>query len=333
MSLQAKDSRLKVLICSLWLVVCSLLVGCSQALHKNTYVISGTYLEVVSSNPRAGLIVYDEFRRLDKIFNAYDTSSELFRLNSTYGISFKASKEMIELLELSKQLYDLTGGAFDVSCGSLYSFWKDLTKNKKIDALPSPEKIESLLERGSYDYIKVDPKEGTVLITKEGLKIDLAGIAKGYMVDRAILKLMEKGIKSALINAGGDIYCLGRRQGKPWVVGIRDPRQVSKVITNQELFNEAVATSGNYEQFFEFKNKRYSHIINPKTGYPVQNNILSVSVVAKNCTTADSLATAFYIMGEEKAEAFLSKNPSTIRVYIITKNEEEENISVLSASD
>ncbi len=313
----------------IFFIICFTFIGCSRPLHKNTYVVSGTYLEVISSNPDAATIVYEEFRRLDKIFNAYDADSELFRLNSTYGTKHKASVEMLEVLELSKELYDLTNGVFDVSCGSLYSFWKDFMKNENIDTFPDSKTIEKLQGICSQEFIEIDHDKGTVLITQEGLRIDLGGIAKGYMVDKAAKKLIEKGIDRALINAGGDIYCLGKRQDKPWVVGIKDPRQVSKVIMNQELSSEAVATSGNYEQFFEFENKRYSHIINPKTGYPVENNILSVSVVAKNCTTADSLATSFYIMGAEGIEDFLTRHSSTIRVYIITQDKGKENISIL----
>ena len=232
-------------------ICCFIFSCCGQSLHKNTYVISGTYLEVISPHPKAASIVYQEFKRLNKIFNVYDSDSEIFRLNSSYNLEHKVSKEMIEILELSKELNKLTEGAFDASCGSLYSFWKDLIKKEKIDSFPSPEKIDKLRKSCSDEFIEVDHKKSTVLIKEKGLKIDLGAIAKGYMVDKAIQKLTGQGIDSALINAGGDIYCLGKKIDKLWTVGIKDPRQISKVVTDQQLLNEAVATSGDYEQFFE----------------------------------------------------------------------------------
>ena len=305
-----------------------ILSSCSRLPYQKTFVISGTYLTVISYDRRAAQIVYDEFRRLDKIFNAHDRNSELARLNRTYNKPFKASDELIELLLLSKQVYKLTNGSFDVSMGRLYGFWKKLMENKDIKGMPSKEKIGELKESGGMDFIEVNVRDKTVAIKKKGLVIDLSGIAKGYMVDKAARRLKKEGINSALINAGGDIYCLGNDKDSYWKVGIRDPESKEGIIDTVLLSDEAIATSGNYQQFFLYKDKRYSHIINPKTGFPVGGNILSTTVVTKNCTTADSLATAFFVMGVKGIKEFLERVPSTMKIFVVTKTKEGRKMYV-----
>lgn len=325
---------------SLWPFIFSLVLFCSCAkpLHKDTFVITGTYLEVISPDKNAAVIVHEEFKRLDKIFNFYDPQSELSKLNNTYNIPFKASPELIEVLKLAHQVSQMSGGAFDPSYGSLYAFWKELIKQGEIKELPGAEKIAELKKLGGMENIEINDKEKTVLLKKEGLKIDLSAIAEGYMVDKAVLKLKAKGIKSAVINAGGDIYCLGTNGGKPWVAGIKDPQEMQGIIENEMLIEEAVATSGSYAQFFELPaasgrglaegggGKRYSHLIDPRTGYPVDNNVLSVSVITKNCTSADSLSTSFFVMGLDKIKDFISKNPSTMRIFIVTWDKKGKHI-------
>jgi len=317
-----KIKRIGALFCVLFF-----LSSCSIPVHKNTFVVSGTYLEVISSDKPAAGIVYKEFQRLNKIFNLYDPDSEISRLNNTYNIPMKVSDEMIEILGLSRQLTSLTGGAFDVSYGVLYDFWKKLIK-EGVQQFPDKQKINKLAEKCGMDYLKIDKKNKTVLISKQGLKVDLNAIAKGYMVDKAVLKLKEQGVENAMINAGGDIYCLGTNRGKTWNIGVRDPQKLSGIIENQQLLNESVSTSGNYEQFFDYQDKRYSHLINPLTGYPVDNSLLSVSVISKNCTTTDSLATAFSVMGLEGIRKFLAKNISTMRVFAVCNEGQGERVYV-----
>ena len=309
----------RVISLGLALIVASILIatGCVQPLHNKKFIISGTYLAVTSPDARAAKIVYREFRRLDKIFNIYDKKSELSGLNRTYNKPFKASEELIELLQLSENIYNLSQGAFDVTHGSLYKFWKELIRDGEPEKFPTPGAIAKLREAGGMEAIEVDSKKRIVIIKKKGLTIDLSGIAKGYMVDKAISRLKEKGINSALVNAGGDIYCLGMNDKSSWGVGMQDPEKVPEILGVQLLIDEAIATSGGYEQFFTFKGKEYSHLIDPRSGYPVDNGTISVSVIAKNCTTSDSLATAFSILGLEGVEKFLSKNPSTMKVFLV----------------
>ena len=325
---QIIHKRAAALGCLLFVFCVLFLCGCAKPLHKDTFIIAGTYLEIISGDSRASQIVHDEFKRLDKIFNFYDKDSELSRLNNTYNAPVKVSSELIEVLKLSKQLNEMTDGAFDVSCGSLYNFWKELIKKGNIKELPSKETINGILENCGIDKIKINTVDSTVTIERKGLKIDLGAIAEGYMVDKAVIALKNKGISSALINAGGDIYCLGANNKNPWRVGIKNPSEIQGIIENEDLVDEAVTTSGNYEQFFDFEGRRYSHIVDPRTGFPVATGVISVSVVSKNCTTADGLATAFFVDGIEGLNKFLSKYPSTMRIFVVTQEGKQKRVHI-----
>ncbi|MCK4520177.1 MAG: FAD:protein FMN transferase [Candidatus Omnitrophica bacterium] len=302
--------------------------GCSKPLYKKKFIISGTYLEVISPYREAAGIVYGEFKRLDKIFNSYDSASELSRLNKTLKEPFKASDELIEILQRSWAIYNLSEGAFDVTQGSVYKFWKELIRRGEVKDFPALEAIRKIKASGGIDGVEVDFAGRTVTINKQGLTIDLGAIAKGYIIDKAIFQLKQAGIKSALINAGGDIYCLGRRFGKPWKVGIKSSKQLQKILETQLLIDQAVATSGGYEQFFSFQGKDYSHLIDPRKGYPVDTNIISVSVIAEDCTTADSLATTFFILGAEGLKRILNRMPQTMRVFVVSSGDSPQQIHI-----
>ncbi len=322
-------SKLPAKIVFVFLVSGFSFISCSRPLYKNTFVVAGTYLEVTSPYKEAAKIAYEEFKRLEKIFNLYDELSELSRLNKSFDQPVKVSDELIEVLSISFKVHDLTGAAFDVSHGALYQFWKQYITSKQPVLLPMQEEIERVRALGGMSNIAIDFNQKTVTIKKQGLRIDLGAIAKGYMVDKAALKLKREGINSALINAGGDIYCLGLNQGQPWHIGVKDPKSLTGILEAQDLADEAVATSGNYEQFFELAGKRYSHLIDPRQGLPVDNGVLSVSVITKNCTSADSLATAFFVLGLEGIRKFLADNPSTMRIMVVTQDQQGQHIHML----
>lgn len=318
--------RLKFII----IIFCLLfLVSCGRPLHENTFIVAGTYVKVISDDERAAGIVNKEFKRLESIFDPYDQDSELFELNNTYNTAVKVSSELIDIIDLSKKIHNLTDKSFNISCGRLYDFWKDLIKKGSIKKMPKPEIIEELKSPCDINDIEIDFDNDTILIKKKGLKIDLGGIAKGYMVDKAILKLKENDIKSAIINAGGDIYCLGKNKDRAWKIGLKDPENLTNIIKKSELIDLAVATSGNYEQFFKYKKRKLSHLIDSRSGYPVEGEIISVSVFSKSCAIADSLATSFFIMGLEKAKKFVSKNDMVIKALIVTRDKKGKHIYLL----
>lgn len=288
-------------------------ISCSaQHLNQDKFVALGTYLEVVSSDERAAEIVYREVRRLEAIFNQYDSGSEVYKINSNPGTKVVVSEELIELIVKAKKYYQLTEGAFDISRGKLYNFWKNRISQGNIFFSDS-KKIDDLRQSGGINKIKIDPDGNTVKI-KEGVQLDLAGAAKGYIVDKAVKKLKESGILSALVNAGGDVYCLGENRNRPWQVGVKNP--LGGATKSLALSDQAVATSGNYQQFLKKKGRIYSHLIDPRTGYPVVRQFLGLTVVAKECWEADILATAFFINGWKFTRDFLKENPE-IKAYLV----------------
>lgn len=316
------------LLKALAIIACIIFSSCTQREYKDTFVISGTYVKVVSSHKDAAKIVHDEFRRLDKIFNPYLSDSEISRLNQGVDIPVKVSGELCELILLAKAAWEKTGGFFDASQGALYQAWKDVIKKKR--NFLSEGEVASLCVQGGMTHLVVNEKDRIAMITKKGVRLDLSGIAKGFMVDKAKEKLQARGINNALIDAGGDIYCLGTHRGNPWTVGIQNPLKKYDTLYPLKLTNRAAATSGNYEQFFEYQGRRYSHLVNPKTGYPVSGEVLSVTVVGDEAAIADYCATALYIMGLKGIKDFMTRDKfagkSAIEVFAVTKQKETMHI-------
>ena len=310
----------KIIFLSLFLITT---LSLPSYAYKNTFIAAGTYLTVISPHKNAAQIVYKEFRRLDKLFNNYDAKSEISKINNSFKKKVTVSKDIIELLSLAKNFYLLSKGYLDVSCGKMFAFWKQFIAQKR-KIFPSEKTINTLKDYCAMQSIKIFPH--TVILNKKTVVIDFGAIAKGFMVDKAIKALKQKNIESALINAGGEIYCLGTNGKKPWKVGIRNPKNKKAIIKIIPLVNKAVATSGNYEQFFFLGGKKYSHIINPKEGIPLSNGIVSVTVIADSCVLADALATTFSIGGVKFAKEFVKTFPFKLRVFLAKQEKNKLNL-------
>ncbi|MDH5175012.1 MAG: FAD:protein FMN transferase, partial [Elusimicrobiota bacterium] len=181
----------------------------------------------------------------------------------------------------------------------LWKIWKFEGENLEV-----PEKVEIERALKLVNYHKMILKSDKISFAEKGMGIDLGGIAKGYAVDAAVRVLKKENINSAMVNAGGDIYVLGRKQGKPWRIGIRHPRREGEILGTIEVEDRAIVTSGDYERFFFSEGKRYHHIINPKTGYPA-DECQSVTIVAKETTFADGLATGIFVLGPSEGMALI----------------------------
>jgi len=281
-----------------------LLCGCQQPqLHRQTQVLMGTFVEVISPDQRAADIVFSEIRRIEGMLSKYRPESEVSRLNKNGWV--KASPEMFFILEKSRGFWELSGGAFDITVGPLMDLWGFTDKKFR---QPSDAEIQKTLELIGTNKIILNKTDYVVKFMLSGMKIDLGAIAKGFAVDCAIKKLKDAGIASCLINAGGQIYGLGEKSGKPWKVAIKSPRGKG-FAGSLELKDQAVSTSGDYEQYFEKDKRRFSHIMNPATGYPEDSRIISATVVAGDGLTADALATSIVVMGKDKGLALGKKFP------------------------
>jgi thiamine biosynthesis lipoprotein len=304
-----------------------LLISCTArekeaepGLYSATRLQMGTFVTIKAPNhdpERLRRAVSAAFERIEKIedrLSVYRPHSELSRLNRTAGSKpSRISGELAHLIERSLHYSKGSGGAFDVTVGPLIRLWKKASTRGQP---PAAEEISSALRSTGFKKIRLrmDPTE--IRFLAPDLSIDLGGIAKGYAVDEAALILRKKGIENALVEAGGDIYALGGRDGtRPWRVGIRDPFGGKECIEVLLLRDKAVTTSGDYERAIVLKGKRYSHIIDPRTGRPAKG-VSSVTVIAPSALEADALSTAISVLGVKEGLALAETLPA-VEVLIV----------------
>lgn len=285
--------------------------GCSGAsYYESKFPLMGA-TAVIKVESRGGVAecVKNAASRLGEIsnkFNLYDSASELSVLNSQRtNIPIVASKDILKIIDLSKEMFEKTGGAFNPAISPVIDAWGFY--GKEVTAPPGPDGLKDLLKRTSFSDVVVDRKESAVVFRKNGMKLDFNGIIAGYAADEAVKILKEKGAKNAIIDLGGEIYCLGKNRGRDWRVGVRDPFNKNNLVKTLSLSDKAVSTSGGYEKFKEIGGKTYPHILDPRTGYPPKNNVVSVTVVADDCVTADALSTAFFVMDARESIEVIKK--------------------------
>jgi thiamine biosynthesis lipoprotein len=247
--------------------------------------------------------------------NLFDEDSELIQLNqAAFDAPFECSDELWDLLETARRAYDETGGSFDVSVGPLMSLWGF---NKKQKTYPAPEQVEKALQAVGLDKIRFDNARHTVRFTHPDTYLDFGGIAKGYALDLAVAIAREHGVDTGIIDLGGNIYCLENTPGdiESYTIGIRDPQWTGELLETIELRDQAVATSGNYENFIMLDGKFVHHIVDPRTGYPVPNTA-SVTVIADEGWVSDVFSTAIFVRGPEFAEHLLKIRPTTRVIFV-----------------
>jgi thiamine biosynthesis lipoprotein len=252
-------------------------------------------------------------KRLDQInglMSTYDPASEISRFNNQISMDwFAISEDTAQVIELSLAISRLTGGAFDISVGPLVELW-GFGATERGTKIPSADQIGKSLARVGYKNIHL--RRGPPTISKQipELRIDLSAVAKGYAVDALAEILGQQGISNYLLEIGGELQISGHRgDGSPWQIAIEKPlegvREVAKIFP---LTNTALATSGDYRNFYVEDGQRYSHTIDPVNGKPIRHKLASVTVLDQSCARADALATALMVMGEEKGRRFCEKN-------------------------
>lgn len=255
--------------------------------------------------------VMAEMHRIDREMSPYKPESELSRINrEAANHPVPISAEMFDILSRSIEFSKLSGGAFDITFSSV-GYMYDYRRHIK----PTDKEIEQALPGINYRHILLDAKRRTVRFARPGVRIDLGGIGKGYAVDNSIALLKQRGITQAIVTAGGDSRVLGDRGGRPWMVGIRDPRRKDNVVAVIPLVNSAISTSGDYERYFEADGVRYHHILNPKTGRSA-TGVHSVSVIGPDATTTDGLTKPVFILGPEKGLRLIESIPGIDAVII-----------------
>jgi thiamine biosynthesis lipoprotein len=263
---------------------------------------------------------FNEVRRLDRMLSNYRPESELSEVNR-YAAErpVKVTPELFDLLSKCKEYSRESEGAFDITVGPLMRVWGFYKGTGK---LPAKEEVARALKKVGYQKVILDRENRTVRFAQPGVDLDPGGIGKGYAVDRMVDILKENGITSALISAGGSsIYALGtpNENAKGWEVKIRDPKNARKTIEDIYLRDQSMSTSGSYEKFFEAEGKIYSHIMDPRTGFPAQG-ILSVSVITPTTLDSEAWTKPYFINGRQWAA---KHKPQNFRDYICEDRAEQ----------
>jgi len=276
----------------------------------------------------------DEADRIDALMSNYKPESPLSQINREAGKGpVRVEPELFRFLKRCVEYSRESDGAFDVTVGPLMKTWGFFRDEGRV---PWSFEIWNVLRRVGYQHLKLDDRQRTIQFEREGMEIDLGGIAKGYAVDRIVELLREQKIESAFVSAGGStIYGLGTPPDCPgWEVKLRDPlspHDPKKSATSVLLKDRCLSVSGNYEKFFVVRGVTYSHIMNPKTGRPVENR-LSVVVLTENGTDGDALDDSFYVLGMEKSKALLVKYPNTEVFFFLPGGEKQWKMERLSGA-
>lgn len=285
--------------------------------HAREEAIMGTrvgvelWAEDAALATRAMQAVIDEMHRTDRLMSTYKPESQLSQVNAhAFERPVRVDADILEVVERGLEMSRLSGGAFDItyaSVGYLYDY--------RAQQRPSEAQIAAALPGVDWRQVQVDRAAGTIRFLRKGVRIDLGGIAKGYAVDRSVERLRALGIRHAMVNAGGDTRLLGDRRGKPWVVGIRDPRSDGRMVTRLPLADEAVSTSGDYERYFEEDGVRYHHILEPGTGRPARA-LRSATVLGADATLTDALSTAVFVLGVARGMELIARLPGVEAVIV-----------------
>jgi thiamine biosynthesis lipoprotein len=240
---------------------------------------------------------FEEIQRVEALMTTFSADSPLSRLNAgSGGPPQEVPEELLAVIGLAESVSEVTAGKFDISFGAIGRLWDFRASPPE---LPDPDALKRALPLVDHSAIRVDRDKHTVQLAKPGMRVGLGAIAKGYAVDRASAVLKTRGYKDFIFYGGGDILVSGTKNGRPWRVGIQNPRDRSAYFAKFEMTHDgAVVTSGDYEKFFELDRKRYHHIIDPDTGYPATGTV-SVTIVGPTAAKADAIATGVFVLGPE----------------------------------
>lgn len=312
-----------------------LLTGCSGAKSSTqtdqdltyTDMLFDTVIKIQILDP-ADESILDGLKKLcekyDTMFSTNNTDSELYKLNHANGQPFTVSSETANLIQEGIHYSELSGGAFDLTIEPVSALW-DFKADKP--TVPSSDAIAQAVSH--VDYTKVDIQDNTVTLEDPEAGIDLGAIAKGYIADQVKTYLKKQGIKHAIINLGGNVDVIGTKpDGSKYNIGIQKPFDESgEAITSVQLKDQTVVTSGIYERYFKKNGKLYHHILDPRTGYPCENNLYSVSIITDSSTKADALSTTCFLLGYEKGMELI-QSMDGVKAIFITDDEKVHKIGI-----
>jgi thiamine biosynthesis lipoprotein len=279
--------------------------------YTDTRPLMGTIVSMTVEGPRRDVLeqgvneAYREMSRLSDMMNHYNPDSVVSQINRAAGAQpVTVPRELMEVLAMARRVSERSDGAFDITVGSL-KLWRFNPENP---AMPLPDEIRHALPLVNFRHVMLNKKNRTVMLTQSGMRMDLGGIAKLYILDAGMQMLKQRGITHAMINGGGDVAVMGGYQGRPWRIGIRHPRRDDALLDTVELTQGWVVTSGDYERYFFKDGKRYHHILDPRTGYPTEGP-QQVTLVANDIGRVNGYTLAIMVRGAEWGRAFIGQMP------------------------
>lgn len=295
----------------------------SQVLRKRTTLLMGGRFDI-SIVAKDSLTaeqnideVIAEITRIEKLISDWKPDSQVSAVNQNAGIKpIKVDREVFELAQRAIKLSEITNGGFDVSFAAMDRIWKF---DGSMTEMPSEEAIKKSVEKVGYKNIILDSVQSTIFLKLKGMKIGFGALGEGYATDKCRSMMIKKGIPAGIINGSGDMSTWGKQpNGNDWKIGITNPFKPEKILAAIPLKDGAITTSGSYEKFVVFNGKRYSHIINPATGYPA-TGLCSVTVLGPNAETANGLSTSMMVLGQKEGLLLLQKFPEYSCVMITDK--------------
>jgi thiamine biosynthesis lipoprotein len=316
------------------LLAVGFLLSCQNAPSKYIYnqgYIYGTNYHIVYESPNGKDLhekIKKEINRHNSMFSTFDSTSVISKINHNKPVEL--TEHFLICFNRSMEISEITNGAFDITAGPMVNAWGFGPEERK---KMTQEIVDSL--KNITGYQKINLVNGRIEKENPNMKLDMSAVAKGYTCDLIGNFLAEKGCENYMVEIGGEVVALGKNEkGRVWTIGISKPDEMAFFASTDlqakvTLPENALATSGNYRNFYVDDGKKYAHTIDPKTGYPVQHSLLSATVLADNCMDADAFATAFMVLGLEKSIEIASKMPG-LKVYFIYADGEGENQIYLS---
>lgn len=306
----------------LLLLTCSLLTGCGEPVSQSGFYFDTVITVTLYDSSKAPVLdgCFDLAEQYESYFSNTLPDSDISKINNAGGMPVTVHEETITLLEKGIAYGKLSDGAFDITIGKLSDLWdislKALLEETDASMIPQDDEIAAALSTVDDTCIKIDGNE--VTLTNPNAKIDLGGIAKGYIADRMKEYLLENGVESALINLGGNVLTVGTKpDGSPFTIGVQYPfKDDGSSIASVQVSDATVVSSGIYERYFKVNDTLYHHILDTATGYPYDNNLLGVTIITKDSVDGDALSTICFAMGLEDGMALIENMEDTEALFI-----------------
>jgi thiamine biosynthesis lipoprotein len=292
---------------------------CEETVVRRSRPMMATLVSVTARGCDAAALearigeAFAEMERLAAILSEWNPDSAVSKVNARAGLeAVPIPRELREVLQAALEAAALTGGAFDPTWAALADLWRF---DGGPPRLPAPAEVERRRKLVDYRDLVLAPEGGTAFLRRQGMRLGLGGLAKGYIAAAAADLLVSRGVADVLVAASGDIAARGRNGARPWTVAVRDPRAPRGALATVELADESISTAGGYERFFEVGGRRYHHILDPKTGYPARG-AASVTVIAPRGVVADALDTGLFVLGARRGLPLVESLPGVAALFV-----------------